>query len=774
LAYTAAAGCASCPRIDPTGERVFIWPKDQQRTVAPLLASPSSIVAPPVATDPVFPAPAVAAAAPAAIGAPGVTPASVALAQVPQDKVSITPERILAPVGSEVVLKAHVCTTEGFTLADQKVEWMLGRNGVGQFVEVSGKGFFHPAWLPWNKPAKVDNYLVTGWTAADKLCITRGTADPADDVAIERGDAWVSVTSPNEGTSYVTAYMPTVESWETRRSSATIYWVDVQWTFPPSTVPSDGRSATLTTTVTRQTNGTPIEGWLVRYELADSGGSLSGSAGQVVEVRTDANGQATVQATPTASGAATTPVNVQLIRPAGFAGGDAPRLIVASSTSSIQWGGGSYVPSGSVPSITTPTPVDSGPTTPIPSLGSPPSTGGSTTTPSFPTIPAQRPQLQLELSGDTQALSGGQASLRLRIRNVGTAPATNVRVVDTLDPGLVYPQDVTATEVDATGGAPLTLPPGADVNKPILFNVMRAGRLCHNVRATSAEGAEATAQHCVTATEPPAAREPRVTVRKDAGPGPVIATVGETLHFRVTVANAGDVALVNVRVDDYYPPQFFRVQAAPGEAFVNGAITHVIDRLERGTQRTFDVDAVCIQAAMPVLPKPVVRVTALTDPGSQPVSTAAEVDLEIREANPAAGGAGGPGPPAAGARPPISVVADFYPKPARVGSRTTCEIALVNTTAVDDADVQLVVAIPPQLRPDVASIRTSANVGVTPSGNQLRFDPVRTVRPNERIIFQIPLTVDGPAGIVEISSEVRSRNDGGGAPRRSALEVSNL
>jgi hypothetical protein len=268
------AGCAGLPRIDPTGERVLIWPKDQPRVAAPLPAPSTTIVAPPVGTDAVFPAPPVIAPPAATTITPGVTPAALALAQVPQDKVTISPERILAPVNSEVVLKAAVCTTEGYTLSDQKVEWMLGRNGVGQFVEVSGKGMCHPPLLPWNQGKKIDNYLAQGWTASDDLCITRGTADPADDVNILRGDAWVTVTSPNEGTSHVTAYMPTVESWEQRRSSATIYWVDVQWNFPPPTVASDGRSATLTTTVTRQTNGTPIEGWLVRYELADGGGNL--------------------------------------------------------------------------------------------------------------------------------------------------------------------------------------------------------------------------------------------------------------------------------------------------------------------------------------------------------------------------------------------------------------------------------------------------------------------------------------------------------------------
>ena len=108
LACTAIVGCASLPRIDPTGERVLIWPKDQPQVVAPLLAPSSTVVAPPVGTDAIFPQPPIVATAPAATVSPGVTPASLALAQVPQDKVTISPERILAPVNSEVVLKANV------------------------------------------------------------------------------------------------------------------------------------------------------------------------------------------------------------------------------------------------------------------------------------------------------------------------------------------------------------------------------------------------------------------------------------------------------------------------------------------------------------------------------------------------------------------------------------------------------------------------------------------------------------------------------------------
>jgi uncharacterized repeat protein (TIGR01451 family) len=787
-ACAVAGGCACrcLPRIDPSGERIFLCPaKDQPQVAPPALAAPSTIVAPPVVTDPVFPLPAApaVAAAPAAIVAPGVTPASVALAQVPQDKVSITPERILAPVNSEVVLKASVCTTEGYTLADQQVEWMLGRNGVGQFVEVSGKGWFHPPLLPWNKAKKVDNYLATGWTANGPLCITRGTPDPADDVNVNRGDAWISVTSPNEGTSYVTAVMPTVESWEQRKSYAMIYWVDVQWTFPPGSVPSDGRSATLTTTVTRQTNGTPIEGWIVRYELTDGGGNLTGGAGgQVVEVRTDANGQATVQATPTAAGAASTPVNIQLIRPANFGGGDAPRLIVGTTTSLIQWTGSStYVSPGAGGNLapTTPPPTIPDTASPISPPGGwgPPSTGGAGT---GGTSAPPRPQLDVELSGNQTAEVGGRAILTMRLRNVGTGPATNVKVIDQFDRGLTHASDPSANILDASDDltGPLTLAQGADVSKNVTFDVVQAGRLCHNVQITCAENVSDSAQFCVTATQPAAPAEGRVEVNKEVAP--VVARVGENVRFRVTVKNTGELPLVDVRVTDEYPTAFFTVRPlTQGHTAVSGAISYRIPRLEVGTQQSFEVEARCIRAELVVIPRPRVRVEASTDPPTQPKLTADEVDIEIQPPNPAAGGATpGPGANAGGgaAQLPLTFNTTFYQQPARIGSRAVCEVTVRNNSTTVDQNMELRLVLPPQLVPDMTpgAIVAPPNVSASYSAPQLSFTAVRALRPLERVIFTIPMTVNGPAAIVDIRTDVRSLNLPQGNPRTTPLEISNL
>jgi uncharacterized repeat protein (TIGR01451 family) len=770
LAYVAVGGCAGLPRIDPSGERILIWPKDRPQVATTLVAPPSSVVAPPVVTDPFFPQPAVATA-PLATVSPGVLPATVALSQVPQDRVTITPERVLAPVGSEVVLKAAVCATEGYTLADQKVEWMLGRNGVGQFVEVSGKGLVHPPLLPWNKPKKVDNYLAEGWTANSPMCIDRGTADPADDVNVLRGDAWISITSPNEGTSYVTAYMPTVDSWDTRRTSATIYWVDVQWTFPPPVVGGGGRSANLTTVVTRQSNGTPIEGWLVRYEIADGGGALTGGGGgQAVEVRTDASGRASVDATPTASGASSTPVNIQLIRPAGFGGGDAPRLVVGTGSSLIQWNSGSteYLP----PASTIPAP--SFPTTPAPTSPStgwiPPSTSGpapTTPPPSIPAIPLAQPRLEITLAGDQQVVVGGVAKMNMVIRNAGTGTANGVNVVDSFDRGLMDRRYPDQQEIKFTGIA--SLAPGAIQQLEVSYDVLTAGQLCHNVSATCAEGVSATASFCHTSMAPVDRGTGGVKIRKETKPQ---WTVGEIATFRIIVENTGTLPLVDVRIFDEYPPAFFRV--LPPHGAVSGVVTHTVPTLEVGQKREFNVSALCLQSARAVLPRPMARVEAQTNPPTGIIPTMDDVDVEILLPQAGAVGANsGLGGGLGAATAPLKVDVAFAQPQALINSRTSFRVTLVNSSQPQAADenVVLQLVIPPQLVADVAFIATPTNIQVTQVGDQLRFTPLAVLRPGERVIYEIPLTVKGPPGFVDVITSVTSRNMPQGGSRNHGLEI---
>ena len=469
------AGCAAwrLPRIDPTGERIFIRPQNQGPPYSLAAGNP---VASPVFTNPVFPPP--VPPGPTSLAAP----ISGLLPPLPQDRLSITPDRVLAPVGSEVVLKAGVCTPENFLLTDTKTEWLIARESAGEFVSLGGRGWLRSPLLPWNKPKKIDNQYATGYAASVPLTITRGTADTSDDVQVEPGEAWATITSPVEGTSHVTAVAPEIVAWSGRRATATIYWIDVQWTFPPAAVSAGGAQA-LTTTVRRQSDGTPIEGWLVHYEVDGGAGALTGSqSGQVVDVATDINGQASIDVSPTGGSGTASRINMQIVRPVRYAGSDMPRLVIASGTSTINWTdtAGAYLP-----------PPDNIETTPIPSL------------PSTPLAPqaAKRPVLKIEIHNEPQVLTGGDARFEVVIRNQGDAAATGIVVKDRFDKGLSHLEDSYGyQQLEKEIG---DIAPGNSQTVILNFKVLQAGHLCHTVTVTSREGASTHEGACVNATEPP-------------------------------------------------------------------------------------------------------------------------------------------------------------------------------------------------------------------------------------------------------------------------------
>ena len=123
-----AGGCAGLPRIDPTGERVFVWPSNQAPAVAPTIGN---VQAPPVYTDPIFPQPSL-------VPTPGYP--SFTTPQVPQDTLTISPQRVLAPVGTEVLLKTGLCTRDHYLLTSARIDWMIARESAGEFISIGGRG----------------------------------------------------------------------------------------------------------------------------------------------------------------------------------------------------------------------------------------------------------------------------------------------------------------------------------------------------------------------------------------------------------------------------------------------------------------------------------------------------------------------------------------------------------------------------------------------------------------------------------------------------------
>ncbi len=756
LCTLVVAGCAGLPRIDPSGERIFIWPRNQVPAVGP---ATTNALAPPVFTDPVFPLP-----NPIAAGQPivGMLPA------VPQDRLTLTPDRVLAPVGSEVILKAGFCTRDNYLLTDSKIEWLLARDTVGEFVSLGGRGWKRNPLLPWNKPKKIDNQYATGYTARVPLRITRGTADPSDDVQVEPGEAWASVTSPVEGTTRITAVAPEIETWANRRATATIYWVDVQWTFPPATVTAGG-SQVLTTTVRRHTDGTPIEGWLVRYEVTDGTGALRGSdTGQVVEVPTDAQGRASIDVTPTGSVGATTQITTQIVRPERFQGSNAPRLVIANGASTISWtnGGTDYLPP----------PDDLGsplPTTPIPGQGSP--------APIVPTPATRRgPKLELEVyTNDSQTHVGQPARFEVVIRNTGDATATGVRLNDSFDEGLFHQNDLQRILNIEKPINDITA--GDSYSEFLTFEVRQAGRLCQNFTVTYT-GGSAQKKACIEASQPQQQQQPqgRLQVNKQ---GPRQRNVGETAQFTLSIKNVGEAPLTNIEIVDTYDRELLP-KPFPGSQIRDGSLFWTIPRLAVNETKTFNVECQCVAPKLEVCS----TVSVSADTGTIAITQADKACTEIRprlpdvippatqapggdvlpDVAPSAGGAAASPIETGGLR--MELIA--FSNPVRAGARTTFQIVISNRGATFEQQVQLRVLFPPELTPDVTAIRNDANVQArfNNSNGELLFEPIKEMRPTERLEFVIPTNAN-QQGAPNVTAELISKDMPQAIQRTKRIEI---
>lgn len=787
LAAITASGCAldRLPRIDPTGQRLLLFPDEPTPTISPLpqSAAPTlnpavasnlpattpNVVAPPVFTDPFLPGGAGTATTdllgqPVLVGPPVATTAGQAMpgtlvALAPQgEALSISPSRVLAPVGSEVILVGGVCTESGYLRTNDRIEWMLDRAGTGQIVTVGGRGELDILRLPQNTPRKIDNYFAIGATSPYAECLDRGTPDPSDDVQIRRGDAWITVSSPTEGTSYVTAYAPNVPNWGGRTARATIYWIDAQWAFPPSVTLSPGESHTLTTTITRQSDGAPIAGWIVRYRVAGGSAGLGYEQGQTSEVATNNQGRASVEITPTDNRPGTTNIEIEIVRPEQAGAAASPRVTLGTGITSITWAAGGIT---GTPMPTTPPPVlpptDAAPVAPpVDSWQSP----TPAPTPQ-PAPPAGRPDLvvRIEQRSSGPFRVGSQVEYLVTVVNQGDGTARNVKIVDEFDPGLE--NDAAAPgEQFIKSDTPFDLEPGASQALPLVFRVTQPGRLSHSVTVTADNAVTASDRAFLTAEGSGvgggALAEPTLRVTMD---GPLRSNVGDTAQFKIKVENIGTTPATNVAVVNDRDPELVPVgDIRPFDQDLylrTGQIRWTIERIAPGGSEEFQLACECRQPAQSSCNRVEVTADGLS---------AAKFDQRCLEIRPQFDGGGVIAPPLGGT-PPVAppqgggldITITETKTPARVNERFLIFVGVRNNTGTSQQNVQLRVLIPPVLQGDYGQVSSPAPAQTAPwgeYGTALLVGPIPEIAAGAdyRVTIPVDAVQQGPGKVIAESS----------------------
>lgn len=533
----------------------------------------------------------------------------------------LSPQKIIAPVGGEVVLKSGICGTDGYLQTNQPLEWMLTPESVGTFIQVGDDdpGLLHRL-VGANQSKKLDASYAHGVTSSKRTLITRGNLDSRDDVQLESGQTWITISSPSEGTSRVTVLAPESECWDQRKATATIYWIDARWQFPgPQRVPA-GTPVDLTTRVTRSEGAFPATGWKVRYEvLQPELASFAGTDGSsVVEVEVNDSGNAVAQLIPHEQTSGTATVAMEVIRPGGESD-NLPTLTLGSGQTFVTWTAPQLALRAGAPTTATfnePFEVVANVSNPgnqpaqdvRVEVAIPPGTGATSPDPfaqvlpnavvwEIGTIPPQtqldlfmnvtaeapvqlniqargagglfaedrvrvdifRPSLSISVTPRTDRVQAGQSVMfDIGVTNTGDRPLSNVRLTAVGEDEMQHAE--TGSQrigSDKTGGP---LQPGQTWTSTVSFIPLSAGRRCITVEATAEGEQRANSEACVTAINPP---PPTPAVSATIEARDQIAT-GETVLVRGRVINSGEVLLRQVRVTLTYDPQLELLQATEG------------------------------------------------------------------------------------------------------------------------------------------------------------------------------------------------------------------
>lgn len=417
----------------------------------------------------------------------------------------LTPTKLVAPVGGEVILLAGICGKDGMLVTGEPIEWMLSPESVGQIIEVGddAKGQRHHLFKKHAEPTasgKLDVDFARGKTSREAGKITRGTARTDDDLPIRKGQTWLSLSSPTEGVSKVTVMAPESEAWDKRRQTATIYWVDARWEFPQPQQANSGEPITLVTKVQRADGLVPAEGWLVRYRsLNPEVARFLPQYGEIFEKNVDRNGNAVVQlvnqlqpGTPTKKNA-TALIEVEVVRPSQ-ANENMPELPLGRGTVQVTW---------------------------------------------------TSPELKLQVAGPEVAVPGQPLAYTATLENDGFAQAENVVLT------LAIPNGMTVQNT--------TPEPSRQTPSSMSWDVGVLGpRQALDVQVITQATAEMDARVIFEATATPAVKEsaliktlvqkPQVTLSINADPTTTQVGVGDVATFNMKVANTGNQTITDLIV----------------------------------------------------------------------------------------------------------------------------------------------------------------------------------------------------------------------------------
>ncbi|MCP4374915.1 MAG: DUF11 domain-containing protein [bacterium] len=403
--------------------------------------------------------------------------------------IEVTPVRDVNPVRTQHVFIATVKDKDGKPLPNRRVEWMIAEGSVGTIVEVDESG-----WRS-SRGHKLTTKMAVTHTNNFDHTLTRGNADPKDDVILKRGDTWCVITSPIEGSTHLIAYAPAIYDWSKHKVFAVKHWLDATWELPPPAINRIGTPHVFKTKVMKQSDKTPLAGYEVQYRILDGPPATFAPGDKpVVTVLSDKNGIAAVTLNQTTPAKGVNNVEIRITRPENKNRYKSAQLITVGKTSKT-W---------------------------------------------------IAPAIGIKKTAPARALLGESFLYDIVVNNPGKVEARNAVLTDVLPKSIAYVSSAPKATVD---GQKLTwklgaIAPGSSTSVSITVKGTKTGSFINPANVVADDGLKAASSATTRIVAP------GLVMTKSA---PAEALLCDTILYRVVVKNTGDAPARNVVVVDKLP-----------------------------------------------------------------------------------------------------------------------------------------------------------------------------------------------------------------------------
>ncbi len=659
----------------------------------------------------------------------------------------VTPLKDVNPVRTQHVVVATVKDKDGEPLPNRRVEWVIAEGSVGDIVEVDESGF--RASRGW----KATNKYAVSHTNNGPHVLDRGNDDPSDDITLQRGQTWIVITSPVEGTTHLIAYAPGIYDWSKHKVFAEKHWYDVKWDFPPAATNRVGTPHKLVTKVAKYSDGKPLAGYEVTYTLVDGpAGSFAPGGRKVAKVLTDKNGLGTVTLNQARPAEGVNNIKIDIVRPANEKC-CIPAVHIATGATKKTWVGPRIGIKKSAPAravvgqtftydivVTNPGRVsaeDVVVTDTLPdgiayvsstpraqvagqklswSLGSLAAQGSKavavqvkgTKTGKFEncaqvkasdglkaescaTTVLTQAKLVVEKTAPAEVLICKEIPYTVTVRNVGDATATGVKLVDKLPAGLTWEGQ---SVVNAAIG---TLKPGEARKVEFRAKAARKGTYTNTSVATADGG------HTARASAKTVVRQPVLVLSKT---GPAKRYIGRPITYSITVSSKGDTAAVGTVLTDTLPAGATFVSASDGGAHSGGKVTWSLGDLAVGASKKVSVTVVSNNPG---------KLTNTANVSAVCTKAAAEASTVV-----------------AGI-PAILLECVDQADPILVGANETYLITVTNQGTAADTNVVIKATLAAEQKYVSASGPTKATV----AGRVVTFTPLKSLAPKDKAVSKV-------------------------------------